>query len=135
MLDLKRRKAETKLIKLRLIKKLHEGLSLSQAEGEYLKRWREAVQTSALTGILTIYSIYNLIIDLDLVMVPEKWTPRSIGSLSKNDQSGFEDLDFVNWEALKPVSLNDLILELSLFYDDSAIQRVYIKRSSYKYKI
>jgi len=50
MLNLKRRKAETKLIKLRIIKKLHEGKDLSAVEVEYLKKWKQSVQESPLVG-------------------------------------------------------------------------------------
>jgi len=50
MLNLKRRKAETKLIKLRLIKKLHEGKSLSSLEAEYLKQWKKSITESPLVG-------------------------------------------------------------------------------------
>jgi len=54
MLDLKRRKAEAKLIKLRILKKLHEGQSLSEIEKEYLTQWSKAIKSSNLLGKMLI---------------------------------------------------------------------------------
>jgi len=111
MLNLKRRKAETKLIKLRIIKKLHEGKDLSAVEVEYLKKWKQSVQESPL-------------VDLDLNMVPENYTKRSIGSLSEKDRNNFDKLDFFEINALSSLGLTDLILEVGLFFDDATIKRL-----------
>lgn len=111
MLDLKRRKAETKLIKLRIIKKLYEQQALSKLETEYLKKWRESVKTSSLN-------------DLDLAMVPKDFSKRVVGSISEKDQNSFRSLDFFNLDAIENLALSDLVLETSLFYDDSIISRV-----------
>jgi len=96
---------------LRIIKKLYEQQSLSKSETEYLKRWREAVKSSSMN-------------DIDLVMVPKDATKRVVGTISQKDQNEFRSLDFFNLNAVENLALNDLILEISLFYDDAIISRV-----------
>jgi len=111
MLDLKRRKAETKLIKLRIIKKLYEQQALSKLETEYLKKWKESIKSSSLN-------------DLDLTMVPKESSKKVVRSLSQKDKDSFGGLDFFNLSSIENLALTDLILEISLFYDESVISRV-----------
>lgn len=81
MLHLKRRKAETKLIKLRIIKKLHNGNELTQTEKDYLKAWRQAVNE---------YPLHNL----DLNMIQKNHSVRSLAKLSESDKEFFNSLRF-----------------------------------------
>lgn len=121
---MKRRKAETKLIKLRIIKKLYEQQSLSKLETEYLKRWREGVKSSSLNGKSGL-KLFIYFSDIDLVMVPKDYSKRVVGTISQKDQNQFRSLDFFNLGAVENLVLNDLILEISLFYDDAIISRVH----------
>mmetsp|Transcript_18829 Transcript_18829/g.16279 ORF Transcript_18829/g.16279 Transcript_18829/m.16279 type:complete len:251 (-) Transcript_18829:502-1254(-) len=111
MLDIKRRKAETKLIKLRIIKKLHENASLSSIEKEYVKKWRKAIEDSNLS-------------DMDMIMVNERMAMTPYQQLSQKDKEFFEDLDFVHTPSIQEIALNDLILEIATLYDDGIISKI-----------
>lgn len=51
MLNIKRRKAETKLIKLRIIKKIYEGKGLNKIEEVYRSEWMKALNSANLMSI------------------------------------------------------------------------------------
>jgi len=57
-------------------------------------------------------------------MVPEVPTDRALDSLSAKDKEQFSNLQFFNFDAVRSLSLSDLILEISHFYDESVITRV-----------
>ena len=59
MLDIKRRKAETKLIKLRLLTKLHIGQTFSNIEKEYLNKWVESINSANILGKIMYYLVIN----------------------------------------------------------------------------
>jgi hypothetical protein len=51
MLSIKRRKVESKLIKLRILLKLHENKPLTSAELNYQREWIKALKSATISGI------------------------------------------------------------------------------------
>ena len=74
-LQKQRLRAETKLIKSRIIYKLDQGHQLSQPEKEYLQEW---------TKLLKSNSTYNLLNHRD-VMVPKHHTESTLKNISAED--------------------------------------------------
>jgi hypothetical protein len=122
MLIIKRRKAESKLIKLRILKKLHDGIDLSKIEEDYKAQWKKSIKSTNLLSN-SLISQEN-VLDLDSIFLPESFTTRAINSLSNLDKKELSQLQYFNIDAVKHLALSDLILELSGFYDESLINRV-----------
>ena len=97
-----KRKAETKLIKLRILKKLHDSSALSQNEQIYLKKWQKG----------------------KLPKEARKVTKRSLGSLSEADKVLIEAGNSVSFRNCHEYPLNDFIMEFSLFFDEKFLQEV-----------
>lgn len=105
------RKAETKLIKLAILYKVHSGKNLTQLEQQYLAQWKKAIASSEL-------------VDLDMVMVPETRSRGTVADLSKNDKNFFKKFIHFDQEVCKDLALNDLVFEISHFYDSFVIDKV-----------
>lgn len=94
--------AESRLIKSKIIYKVHQGLPLSSQEAKYLKAWRDKIRTSP----------KSLIEDC---LVPAKPTTLRIKDLSNSDMRLFNELPRVELkrELHGDFALNDLLLEVS----------------------
>jgi coproporphyrinogen III oxidase-like Fe-S oxidoreductase len=94
--------AESRLIKSKIIYKVHQGLPLSSQEEKYLKAWRDKISTSPKTLI-------------EDCLVPAKPTTLRIKDLSNNDIRQFNELPRVELkrELHGDFALNDLLLEVS----------------------
>ena len=110
-LDIKLRKAETKLIKLTLLTKLHTNEALTQLEQQYLARWKEELAKAEL-------------IDLDMVMVPAQRTNVALKTVLEKDGEFFEKLLRFDYQGCKELSLADVAFEISHFYDTYVIDKV-----------
>ena len=83
---MKKKRAESNLIKLRIIKKLHDNLELSEIERQYLNFWKQ----NELTGKSN--------------QISNNPTKRSIKSLSRNDKTIFDNNFFYfNFEIKKDI--------------------------------
>jgi hypothetical protein len=105
-LALCRCKAEAKLVKASLLKKIYSNASLTAGQLKYLQTWLKELKKASL---------------FDRVLVPESPTLLKVGRLSNEDKVWLASFPGV---ALgDQLSLNDLVLELSHFIDEEPIRR------------
>lgn len=97
-----KRKAETKLIKLRIIKKIHENIALSPKEKTYLNKW----------------------VTSSLPKKHKETTKRSLNSLSKQDKHLIQKTNYFTIDSYGAYPLNDFIFEFSQFFDDRFLEYV-----------
>ena len=114
-LDFKRRKAESNLIKNRILYKLHRNVELSPLEKEYLAVYKENLQTAT-------------VLQAGKVMVPRQTTALTVKKLSDKDLALFAGLHKVDVKLLRDkfshYSANELAFELNHFIDDFLPSRV-----------
>ncbi|CAG9316562.1 unnamed protein product [Blepharisma stoltei] len=111
-LEFKTCQAETNLIKMRLIYKLHNNQELSEIERQYLKKWGEALKKAKIS-------------DAGSVLVPQHSTSYCLNDMDEEDAlfcMSFRNV--VLKESFGHYSLNELIFELSHFFDDEIIRRI-----------
>lgn len=96
-----RRIAETKLIKARLLWKLHEEQSLSMIEKKYLKKWVESIEKGA--------GDFN---QIEMTMLAPHITRLTLGNLDSQDKKLLLRFNQVNLtdEAVRDFTLNELCL-------------------------
>ncbi len=106
-------RAETKLIKSRLMKKLHEGLELSETEKAYIKNWIEQIKRCGDE------------LKAGSTCVPMLPTDMTFSQLSTLDRYNLNAIPLVQLSPdLGSYGLTDLALELSQFVDDSTLDLV-----------
>jgi hypothetical protein len=106
-----RREAEANLVKLRIIAKKSRGVGLSPIETEYLKVW---------TDKLTQGDLHPLI--------PDTETQLSCDVMIHKDKEHLETLTLLGAsKALRSVSLSDFLLELSLIYSETVVDKAEYK--------
>jgi len=110
-LQLKRLKAEAKLIKASILRRLAQDQPLSVGQNAYLEEWRAELKKSSPNSAGRAY-------------LPKMMTSLSLSDLSPKDSQVLQDLRNVSFPADCPISLNELILELSHFIDDEVINRL-----------
>jgi hypothetical protein len=122
----KRREAESKLIKTKIIYKLHTDSPLTKNEMAYLKQWNSQIRTSNF-------------VDLETCMLPSSHSSLSLSSLSNNDISHLNALPLVDLSHLSEYALNDLVLELSHLLDSSTItsiqQEVFVENLKHQWDL
>lgn len=109
-LEFKMRKAESNMIKLRILNKLHKNEDFSELEREYIKKWRIALNEATIS-------------DAGSVLVPKKRVMVNFSSIPEADRvflNSFKNVNIVD----SKVSINELVFELSNFFDDELISRV-----------
>ena len=108
-----RSKAETKLIKAYLIKKVHERIVLTEPEKSYIRYWMEQIKQCTDESMLR-----NTCIRPD-------FTDLTFAQLSGMDRYNLNAVPLVHLTPdLVQYGLTDLILELSHFLDYSTIETV-----------
>lgn len=95
------KKAETKLIKLRIVKKIYDGLELNKNEQTYLEKWKK-------NEIPRSYRI----------------TKRALKSLQKEDKDLLESKNNISIHTSREYPLSEFILEFSQFFDDKFVEIV-----------
>lgn len=110
-LQLKRLKAEAKLIKASILRRLAKDQSLSVGQIAYLEEWKAEMKKSSPNSAGRIY-------------LPKLITSMSLSDLSQKDSQVLQDLRNVSFPADCTISLNELVLELSHFIDDEVVNRV-----------
>lgn len=106
-LDLIRRKAESKLIKACILRKLHSGRSLNAAQMKYFKKWIKELRSANL---------------YDQVMLPEHCSKALISNLPADDRIWLTNL--VGGVLIESeYGVNELVFELSHFIDEEPIRR------------
>ena len=117
-MNLQRRRAETKLIKSKIILKMNEGdKKLSKAEKRYLGQWVKEIEGGRTVNLSNLRD----------TMVPRTHSGLSVGDgLSAEDMFAMNQVPNVDLQRTKHASfaLNDLVLELSHFLDDDFVNRV-----------
>ena len=113
-LDLERRRAETLLIKSRIVYKLDKDVALSDSEKSYLSEWIK--QSSEM----------NCLLPSNETMLPE--TPSSImlKALSPDDFYALNSIPKVEFDRKTHgnYALNDLIVEVANFLDGDTVRKV-----------
>jgi len=111
-LEFKMRKAETSLLKARIIYKLALEKELTQNEKNYLQKWKAALDSS---------SIRNA----GKVLVQKKVTSMTFESLDTADKDFLNSLPKVELSSeTKEYCLNELFFELSHFIDEETIKEI-----------
>ena len=110
-LQLKRLKAEAKLIKASILRRLAKNQPLSAGQSAYLEEWRVEMKKMSPNSAGNAY-------------LPKSITSLSIGDLSPKDSQFFLNLRNVAFPANCSFSLNEIVLELAHFIDDEVINRV-----------
>lgn len=116
-LDLKRRQAESKLIKTKIIYKLYEGhTDLSNLEKTYIQHWINDLQHGKERNILNLRES----------MVPKKHSQLTYGDLEAKNLYTLNSIPKVdlNRQNHKNYAVNDLVLELSHFLDEEVVNKV-----------
>lgn len=111
-----RKRAETKLIKTKIIYKMDQGLELSGNEQEYLSRWVKQLNDG---------ENYNINNHRDS-MVQDQHTSQNINGLSAEDIFTLNQIPNVSLERKKHgnYALSDLVLEVAHFLDEEVVNRV-----------
>lgn len=111
-----RRRAETKLIKSRIIYRMHHDLPLSSAEDRYLQQWLSALTESTEINILNHRDS----------MLQQHFTQSSINDLRAEDVYTLNRIPNVDIDRERhgAFGLSDLVLELAHFLDGEAVDRV-----------
>lgn len=110
-LDIQRRRAETNLIKTKIISKLHENKPLTENEKKYIKLWNEKLNTSRFS-------------DLNNWMVPNNHSELKIKDLNQADKQSINNVKFVDINGLNDFAVNDIVLELNHFLDGKTLRDI-----------
>lgn len=116
-LDLKLRKAESNLIKLAILHKLHTGVPLKQLEKQYLSSWKAALEKSEL-------------VDLDVVLLPKTRSVGKLSELSQKDKEFFKQLVNFDFNQCQNLAVADVVFELSQFFDTFVVDKVTLSLSA-----
>mmetsp|Transcript_31265 Transcript_31265/g.47845 ORF Transcript_31265/g.47845 Transcript_31265/m.47845 type:complete len:382 (+) Transcript_31265:3481-4626(+) len=112
-----RRRAETKLIKSRILFKKHNDINLSPSEKKYLKRWVKEVNSKKEVNLLNVRD----------AMVPKTHSTKSLkAALQPDDIFTLNQIAGVELSSDKHgnFALNDLVVEMSHFLDEDLVNRV-----------
>lgn len=115
-LQIQRRKAETKLIKSKIVYKCYEGLTLNDKEKKYLKAWLSDLQENEERNF---FNLKNSM----LTSTPTSFTFKDIESKCLYSLNSIAKVKFDN-ELHGHYSLNELILELGHFLDGDVVEKV-----------
>ena len=115
-LALSRLRAETKLIKSKIIYKINQGQSLSANEKTYMKQWVGDIRTGKDRNLMNLR-------DSMLPSAPSKLT---IGDIDAKSLYALNSISRVHLERERhgTYSLNDLVVELSHFLDEEVVSKV-----------
>jgi len=113
-LYLSRRRAETKLIKSKILHKLHYSTKLTENEENYKKQWMQDLKEK------------KTIISAKDSLLPSKPSALKVLNLSATDLYSLNSISNVNFcpETHKDHAVNDIILELAHFLDADTIEKV-----------
>lgn len=112
-----RKRAETKLIKSKIIYKQDQGKALSKSEKRYLERWVKDIQTNEQLNLLNVRDS----------MLPKAYSKATLKeAMSAEDIFTFNQIPNVEIDRAKhgAYAINDLVLELAHFIDDEVVNRV-----------
>jgi hypothetical protein len=108
-----RARAEAKLIKCALLKKIHEKTPLSNIEQRYLRRWVAAIKACKDES------------EVGATCVPIQTSKLSLRALTPLDRYSLNTIPYV---AITPdldhFGVSDLVLELSHFFDTATVEAV-----------
>jgi len=123
-LYLSRRRAETKLIKSKILHKLHYNTQLTENEESYKKSWMSELKEK------------KSIISAKDALLPSKPSSLKVINLSANDLYSLNSISHVNFcpEQLKDFAVNDIILELAHFLDADTVEKVELEIAGQKIK-
>lgn len=108
-----RKLAEAKLIKSYLLKKLHEGQTLTAIDKQYISHWKKQIVNCKNED------------QLSFTCLPNKPTDMRIEELSGIDKYNLNSIPLVKFSPeMGKYGVTDIILELSHFLDDSTIGAV-----------
>ena len=102
-LNQQRCRAEANLIKTTILNKLHHDISLTKAECDYLKVWKENIGSN---------------------FCPKDPSNLKLSDLDSDDISKLNSLHLINFSKLDEYSLNDIVLELNHFIDPVVISDI-----------
>ena len=122
-----RKRAESKLIKSKIIYKQDQGLQLSKNEKRYLDKWIKDIKTNESLNLLNLRDS----------MLPKSFSKSTLGeALSAEDIFTLNQIPNVEIDraAHGQYSVNDLVLELSHFIDDEVVNRVEVQLMSDRIK-
>lgn len=115
-LDITRRRAETKLIKMKILYKLNHSHELSANEKLYLKEWTNDVTNNLDRNILNLRDS----------LLPEKPSRLSLNDIDAKDYYALNTIprvEFVRQQHGK-FALNDLVVELGHFLDEDVVNKI-----------
>jgi hypothetical protein len=115
-LALSRRRAESKLIKSKIIYKINQGQVLSHNEKNYLKQWVSDIRVGKDRNLMNLRDS----------MLPQASTKLTIGDVDAKTLYALNSISRVSLERERhgTFSLNDLVLELSHFLDEEVVNKV-----------
>ena len=111
-LDYRRRRAETVLIKSKIMHKVDKDVPLTANEQAYLRQWTSNPSKESLLG--------------QHAMVPEKPSSLRLDSITHKDLETLNGISQVEFSAERHghFALNDLVVELGVFLDSDTVNRV-----------
>jgi len=107
-----RKRAETKLIKASIMKKVYDGIELSEIEKKYVKKWFNELRESEEDNV-------------NNTCVSKKESKLTLVELTGMDRYKLNNIPLVNiTNEYKDFALSDFIFEISHFIDNSFVESV-----------
>jgi hypothetical protein len=113
LLEQHRRRAEAKLIKASIMKKVYDGIELSNIEKSYVNKWFNEIRGSEEDNVGN-------------TCIPKKESKLTLVELTGMDRYKLNSIPLVNiTNEYKDFALSDLIFEISHFIDTSFVESVH----------
>lgn len=111
-----RKRAESKLIKMKIIYKLDKSHELTENEKVYLKHWKDDITKNEKRNVLNLRDS----------LIPNKPSGLTLNDIDAKNYYTLNSISKVEFDRTKhgKYALNDLVLELSHFLDEEVVNKV-----------